>query len=697
MRDPRKSARPLWLWDIAVPFFLLLVTLIPRVVAFGAIGNPDELGWLESSVAFYDALDRHDWAATYQEEAFHPGVVPQWGFGSLLYARYGLAQLRAWQTTDTLPMADLARTALFFPVLVSVLTVLAVYGLVRRLAGREVALYGALLLALEPYYLAFAHTIHLDLTQASFMFVAALLWINYLQQPRRLAFLVASGIVSGLAVLTRVQAIYLVPFSLLATGAYFLADNLSGTGFHLRPGWRRWIGHTAASWLAWLGFLALAAFALWPALWVEPELVLKDLVGAIGREVSTPHQWPIYFLGRVVTDDPGALYYALALLYRLQPLTFILVCLNPALLAFAWRRISPHQRAAWGLGLGYVVFYFVQMALGAHKLDRYLVPLIPALTVLAGVSLAAVVHWLVDFLGRWSARSVPSRLRMVVTTLIVVFVAIPWLRLAPNFEAYFNPLVGGGSQAARLFTVGSAGAPDRVAAYLNAKPGAEDLWALSFYPNIFRYYFKGHTQSPGWGSWAGLPVAAHYVVVTLGQKQRGIYASTLDFFLPRQPEYTVHINDLDYAWVYRVPRQELSAPPIIQHPLDANFEHRVHLIGYDANQVKDDLRLTLYWQLIVSMHNKMWVTLRLLNSSGQVIVEQDDPPWAGEATVLSWPDGLAVRAEHILHLPSNLPAGDYNLVVSLREQDEEGQERLLTLEGDKGTEVILNPIEVGSP
>ena len=695
MINRSRSARFLWLWDVAIPIFLLLVALIPRVVAFGAIGNPDEVGWLERSVAFYDALDRRDWAATYQ--AFHPGVVPLWGFGSLLYARYGLAQLRAWQATDTLPMADLARTALLFPVLVSVLTVLVVYGLVRRLAGREAAFYGAMLLALEPYYLAFTYTIHLDLTQASLMFVAALLWINYLQKPRRLAFLITSGIVSGLALLTRLQSIYLVPFSLLAAGMYFLADNLSGAGFHLRPGWRRWIGHTTIAWLAWLGFLALAVFALWPALWVHPELILKDLVAAVARQVSTPHRWSIYFLGRITSEDPGALYYALALLYRLQPVTLILALFSPALLALAWRRISPHQRAAWGLGLGYLVFYFVQMSLGAHKLDRYLVPLIPAFAVLAGVSLAVVVHGFMAFLDRWKVRSVPPKWRMIMIALIVILLAIPLLRLAPHFEAYLNPLLGGGPRAAQLFTVGSGEGLAMAASYLNAKPDAQNLWALSFYPNVFRYYFKGHTQSPGWGSWGGLPVAAHYMVVTIGQKQRGIYAPTLDFFLARQPEYTVHINDLDYAWVYQVPRQELSAPPAIQHPFDANFEHRVHLIGYDMSRVKDNLQLTLYWQLIVSMHHKMQVTLRLLNSNGQVIVEQNDPPWAGEAMVLSWPDGLAVRAEHVLPLPSDLPAGNYSLAVSLREQDEEGQERLLTLEGDRGTEVILGPVEVDPP
>jgi len=687
--------RQSWLWNGWVPVLLFVIALVPRVAAFSPLSNPDEVTWLERSVAFYDALDRGDWAATIQSR--HPGVVPMWGFGALLCVRYGLAQLRAWQAADARPMAELARTALFFPVLVSVLTTLAVYGLLRRLAGREAALYAALLVTLEPYYLAYTHTIHLDAVVTSLMLVAALLWLNYLHGSRRWPYLVGSSIVAGLAFLTRSMALYLIPFSLLATGAYFLADNLAGPGLRLRPGWGVWLRRTTLAWLLWLGLLALTVWILWPALWVTPAAVFEGLVSGTAEGLASAHPGQVFFQGQIINQDPGVLFYGMVLLFRLRPLTLVLACLNPILFAWSWRQLSAQQRAAWSLGLGYVLFYAVQMSLAADKLERYLLPIVPVLALLAGVSLAIVVRWLVSLITRWRGRPVPAMLPRAIVIVGIVLLAMPWLRLAPYFGAYFNPLVGGGPRAAQLFTVGSGGAPDRVAAYLNAKPGAEDLWALSFYPNVFRYYFKGHTQSPGWGSWGGLPVAAHYVVVTLGQKQRGIYATTLDFFLPRQPEYTVHINDLDYAWVYRVPRQELSTPPAIQRPLDANFEHRVHLIGYDLNQVKHDLQLTLYWQLIVSMHDKMWVTLRLQNGSGQVIVEQDDPPWPGEATVLSWPDGLAVRAEHVLHLPPDLPAGDYSLVVSLREQDEQGKERLLTLEGDEGTEVILKPIDVGSP
>jgi hypothetical protein len=687
--------RQRWLWNVGVPAFLLVVALLPRVVAFSPLNGPDELTWLERSVAFYDALQRGDWAATLQSR--HPGVVPMWGFGALLCARYGLTQLRAWQVDGTWPMVDMAGVALFFPVLISVATVLAAYGLVRRLANREAALYAALLLALEPYYLSFTHDIHLDAIQASLMLVAALLWLNYLRPPRRWPYLLGAGVVAGLALLTRTQSLYLVPFSLLALGGYFLAETWTGKDFRLRPQWRRWLGYAALSWLVWLGILALTVFALWPALWASPLAIVKDLVGGAVEGVTAAHPGQVFFLGQVINHDPGVLYYLLILLFRLRPLTLALVVLNPALLALVWRRLSRQERAAWGLGWGYVLFYSLAMTLASDKLERYLLPLFPALALLAGVSLAVITHLVAGWIARWRARPVPPGLRLGVPVAVVVLLAIPWLRLAPYYSAYFSPLFGGGPRAAQLFTVGSGGAPGLTASYLDAKPDAQDLWVLSFYPTVFGYHFKGHTQAPSWGSLSGLPVAAQYVVVTLGQVQRDIYPSTLDFFLPRQPEYTIRINDLDYAWIYRVPRQELSVAPPIQHPTDWNFEHRVHLAGYDVAQAGDELHLTLYWQLIVSIPQQVKVTLRLVDSAGRLVAELTEPPWSGDAAVLSWPGGLLVRDQHVLALPADLPAGDYELRVSLTEWDDQGQARALKLEGEAGTEAVLGPVPLVAP
>ncbi len=687
--------RERWLWNAGIPAVLLLVALIPRVVAFGPLTNPDELGWLSRSVQFYEALARGDWAGTLQ--AFHPGVFPMWGFGALMSARYGLSQLTAWRAAGTLPMADLARVALFFPILVSVLTVLAVYGLVRRLAGREAGFYAALLVALEPFYLVFTHFVHLDLIHGSLMLVAALLWLNYLHPPRRWPYLAGSGVVSGLALLTRSASVYLVPFGLLALGAYFLADNWTGRGIRLRPGWGAWVRRSLLAWLGWLGLILIVVVALWPALWVEPGTVIGRLAEGIFRSVENAHPAPAFFLGETIDEDPGTFYYWLVLLFRLRPLTLLLALLNPVLLLLLWRRLRPRQRAAWGLGLGYVVFYFTQMSLATHKLERYMVPVVLGLAVLAGLSLAVVGRWFAELLARRRKRSPSKSGRMAVLSAVVLLLAIPWLRLAPSFGAYFNPLVGGGQQALNLFTVGGGLGLDQVADYLNQKDRAQDLVVPSFYHYVFQYYFRGHTQRPNEDSWAGLPYTADYEVITSGEAQRDIYPPTLAFFLPRQPEFTVRINGINYAWLYAVPRRQLDGPPPIQHPLDANFENRVRLLGYDVGYTADGLLVTLYWQPLTTMHADLWAVLRLVGPAGQVVAERVEPPWSGNTAVLAWPGGLAVQDEHRLALPAGLAPGDYRLVLSLEQRNRDGYAWRLNLLDGGDTDLELGSTGVRPP
>jgi 4-amino-4-deoxy-L-arabinose transferase-like glycosyltransferase len=681
-----------WVWNAGIPVLLLLVTLIPRVMTLGSLTNPDELGWLNRSVQFYDALSRREWSDTLQ--AFHPGVVPMWGFGAMMTARYGLEQLQAWLAAGALPMADLARAALWFPVAIAVLTVLAVYGLVRRLAGREAGLYAALLLAVSPYYLVFAHVIHMDLVHASLMIVAALLWINYLYRPRRWYYLVGSGVVSGLAMLTRTASLYLIPFGVLAVGAFFLSDNLSAGQRRLDAGWARWIGQTALAWLAWLSVLFLTIFALWPALWANPASVIDLLMVGITRSVENAHPAPMFLQGEIITEDPGILYYGLVLLFRLRPVTLILALLNPVVLILAWSRIQPEKRAAWLLGLAYPLFYFVQMSLATHKLGRYMLPVGIALNILAGISLAVGARWLTKLIARSREPSFIRALRQAVLGGLILLLALPWLRLAPYFSAYYSPLAGGSQQAVQVLTMDSGLGLSQAAAYLDEKPGAEGWLVPSFYHYVFQHYFRGQTQRPNRESWAGLPVEAQYVVLTEGQVQRDIYPATLDFFLPREPEHTISIDGIEYVSIYRVPRRELDASPPVQVPLEASFEGRVHLLGYDTSRLEDALLVTLYWRPITSMHRELRVTLRLIDAAGRVIHELNDPPWSGDVTVFQWPDGLAVQDQHTIPLAADLPPGDYRLAITLGQRYEDGHERPLPLEGSEETELVLEPVKV---
>jgi hypothetical protein len=666
-----------WAWG--VPLGLFVLALVPRLLGRLPLNNTDELLWIHRTVNFWTALSQGDWAGTLQ--SLHPGVVPPWGFGAMLLARYDLPQLQAWNVADDQVVLEMARTMALFPVLLTSLTVSVGYCWLRRLAGRWVALLAGIMLALEPLYLTHSSFLHLDATLASLMFLAALSWLVYLLDGGERRFLVLSGVLTGLAIMTKIPAVYLLPFALLAAGATYLVRVGALWG---SSSWRE-IGRLAAAYGVLLILCGVTIFLIWPVLWVDAPGVLASVVARTGSHVDHSQSIPIYLMGEIV-PDPGMLYYAIVLVFRLRPVTLVGASLAVLLLPFFWRRLPATTRAAWALGIAYPLFYFIQMSLGGQKLGRYLLPMFPALVVLAAVALVACTSRL--------ARARTRRVVLVVLSALVILLSLPWLRLAPYYSTYYNPLVGGATSANRLITVGGGEGLDVAAEYLNEKPDAQDLLAASFYFPVLDFYFKGSAQRPNVRSWAGLPVTADYVVITNAQRQRNLYPATLNFFGTRQPEETVRINGFEYAWIYAVPRRVLSAPPQIQYPSDADFEGRVRLLGHDAIRTEEGLLVALYWRTVTSNHRELRVILRVLDESGRVIVEQDDPPWAGNTTVLSWPDGLAVYDEHRLPLPGGLPPGDYRLKVSLEQRYENGAARPLPLVEDGSTELDLGPVGV---
>ena len=83
---------------------------------------------------------------------------------------------------------------------------------------------------------------------------------------------------------------------------------------------------------------------------------------------------------------------------------------------------------------------------------------------------------------------------MLAVCACILLLAVPWLRLAPYFEAYFNSLAGGVDAASRQLTVGTGLGLNEVADYLNRKPEAQNLVVPSYYHFVFEHYFDGQTQ-----------------------------------------------------------------------------------------------------------------------------------------------------------------------------------------------------------
>ncbi|MDP8922346.1 MAG: glycosyltransferase family 39 protein [Chloroflexota bacterium] len=540
---------------LAVAVFGLAMTT--RLIAFDVALTADEGDWMQRVVRFGAAVARGNADGTYRTG--HPGVTVTWigllGIGPqrlapLATGRYIQAP-RLQRALGYLEALTAARLGIV--VATSVLASLIVL-LTCELVGSVAGMLGGLLLLLDPYVVGTSRVLHVDALLPSLMTVSALAGLLYWIGGRsgRWPYLVLSAFAGGLALLTKSPAIFVA--------LYFGLVGLATA----RP-WRGPSRHLLLAIGTWGGIAAAVYVALWPALWVDPIGRLGDLVEFARTTGGAPHERGSYFFGRALAGDPGPLFYPVTLAFRLGPIATVgLLALAVVLLAGARRHRSLLAPAGW-LAV-YAILFVTMMSLGVKKLDRYLLPALMPLTILAGVGL-----WLAV------SRLLRGNLAAVALGLVVVGQAGLLSRAYPYPLAAYNPLLGGTAVARQVMVVGWGEGLEQVAAYLNARPDAARLDVALTYDNVLRPRFSGTTVSDlpyvfeGPGQ-ARPPVG--YFVVYVNSAQRELVPSLIRQAVEDgSPDFTAYVHGVPYAWLYRAP--DLSERASEQSvPLDDDPDER---------------------------------------------------------------------------------------------------------------------------
>ncbi|MFN8636383.1 MAG: phospholipid carrier-dependent glycosyltransferase [Chloroflexota bacterium] len=566
---------------------IFLLAFVARMVAHDVVITADEDNWMRRAGGFTYGLLNGQPGRTYQNG--HPGVTTMW------IAMLTLGPERMVQYADRVHNQRLVgKVDGFWNALVdarpgfalaTALLVTLIAGLAWRLAGPLAGLLTGLVVGLEPFYLAISQLVHMDALLSGCMVASVLAalagWTRVDEakgqgQVGRRGWIVASGVLAGLALLSKVPALFLVPFvpalgvGLLLVqrtprlarllGLADLVQDASGRGVALC--------RLVVDLAVWGIVFAVTVMALWPAIWVWGPFEIFGRVAEFTRETGgQPHEQGTFFWGRQ-TADPGPFFYPVALMFRIAPLTLAGVVLVP----LRWRRMSAGHRLLVLTLAGYCLGFLLMMTLGAKKLDRYVLPMFPALGVLAAVGLAAGYRWLRAWLG---ADSTPIATALVTPRVgawpaaagIVVALLALWPALAtyPYFLSYYNPLLGGGPAAVRTVMVGNGEGLDQVARWLNARPNAPDLWVISDSFDILQALIVSSGESLR----DRVPSNADYVVLYRFQTQIGHSPRVLDEYLNRRtPELVVTINGVDYARVYRGPhllaQDEIQAAAIAE-------------------------------------------------------------------------------------------------------------------------------------
>ncbi len=346
----------------------------------------------------------------------------------------------------------------------------------RRRFGPLAALVSLSFFTLDPNLIAHGRYVTSDIFLTVFFFFAAIAWAEYLESPRPLT-LVTSGILLGLALTSKLSAIYLLPvFFLLALIRFWQMPALFG----LRRPANSVAGILLISAIVIAVIYAPEAGRLLPATRsyriahpevkrihqaIEPGTRLGDALSWAGRQfgiqnhsflvamnmisVHNAHGHPSFILGRLARD--GVWYY-FPVAFAVKTPVAVLLALAAAVVLACRRRLASLRNGVRKLVPGKASRFEEQESVAVPSLVRgvpilwFCLILVPAGYFAASMAgninlglrhILPVYPFLYAILG-----ATLSRLHRL-TIMLVVLLAIESFAIHPHYLAYFNFLSGG--------------------------------------------------------------------------------------------------------------------------------------------------------------------------------------------------------------------------------------------------------------
>jgi len=651
-------------WRVALVALLVgLSALLPRTVNLADFTTIDEsYHWPGRVQRFDQALRERDWAATNQTG--HPGVTTMWlgAAGRRLAALRGVPEAD-WQHDGVAYLAYLRLPLAVF----NSLAVALGFVLLSRLLRLRLAALAALLWAVSPFLIAHSRLLHVDGLLASFMTLSLLSLLVALAgaeeapasggQTERRAALLASGALGGLALLTKAPSLLLLP-----TVALLLLASAPAAGLRGRLLWAVPRG------LLWGAVAAATALALWPALWVAPLETAQRVIDEVLHNGGQPTDGGNFFLGQPV-EAPGPLFYPAVLLWRSTPLGLLgllafalLVLPAPLRSAVAALRgrsgagLAREQRALLGL-LAFALLFGLAMASEPKQFDRYLLPIWPALQILAAAGLAALLGrlWAFGRAGRF--RRPLLLLRCAAVLLVSVLMAAQLDRYQTYYLAYFNPLLGGGRVAQRIMLVGWGEGMEQVGAWLQSRPDIARGPVLSWIPPTLAPFLPESTTVLDLRE-SNVRQLSSYTVLYSRSVQRKEAPDVEAYVRQIPPLFTLRRYGIVYATVHQLPRPYST-------PVDAIYGDGLHLRGFSSQRLGSTLVITPSWDIQASQPGGRMAFVHVLASDGRHVAQVDLPLDGG--LFVDWQAGQQFDTPLRLALPPDLPAGSYQIGLGLYE------------------------------
>ncbi len=518
------------------------------------------------------------------------------------------------------------------------------------------------------------------------------------EKLRGVLWLLVAALFAGLALLTKGPALILLPSVGLLLFWLLPASSL----------WQR-LYRSLVSYALWLGGALLVVVALWFALWVEPQQTITRYLAKIYGEGMYPYVKAQFFFGQTVSD-PGVFFYPVVLVFRLSPIVLGGLALAPLALRLRCRDVacnsmnrdtSPPSPPApspikgegepfipllpavgegagdggcpKGQGMGqeqrdvrkgaytvstqwvlpalaaFVLFWLLVMTLGAKKFDRYILPALPPMLVLAAAG--------------WDALLLRVRERVVSIALITgvsIMVLAPVVRYFPHYLSYYNPAAGGGESAHRVLLTGWGEGYDRVGAYLRSRPDATYAPVLATDTRLLEPFVDVPV----------LPIdevgehIANYAVIDLPSYQRNLYPAPFATIQQQPALHHVMLHGIPYAAIYQLPRP-------YEQPVGAQFGDWLRLHGVTVMQQPGVVTVTPSWGVVAAPSTIPYrVFVHMVDATGQKVAQADVAPGGTDLPPTSaWQVGQQVSVPLPLPLPADIAEGEYTLLMGLYAED----------------------------
>ncbi|MEM7347081.1 MAG: hypothetical protein AAF485_22805, partial [Chloroflexota bacterium] len=386
--------------------------------------------------------------------------------------------------------------------------------------------------------------------------------------------------------------------------------------------------------------------------------------------------------GQAIPDDPGPLFYPVALVFRTTPLMWVGVIVALISLIF-WRQIGPFSSKlrrfisekdipAWLEIKGTLVLCFLcvivillELTAVISKVDRFLLLIFPILNIVAAIGFIQLLNWLQTSFNKHQLAQ--TLLPLGLAILVLGGQAQATWSAHPYYFTYWNPLVGGGRMAMTTLPMGAGEGVDLAMAHLNSQPdvatsslvcGASQPWCARLFEGEtlrFATYFNG--------DWAQADYASFYI----SQLQRGRYPpEVVDFFMNQLPRYEVELSGATYMWLYDVPKITNFAGAT------NDLTGLARLFGYtpSAETVKngEDLGVTVWWTNMGAGVNQL--VIQLLDDTGYVWATANIVPDEAYANLPADQRAIASGTASI-QIPPTMPPNMYHLRVGVLNQTKE--------------------------